>query len=169
MPVLPLPGLGHDIDTPQVETRFDPMAMALQTAGAFLEAELGADETQWAWGRLHGAVLQSDLDALGISQYNNPAVGESPYANDGGLYTVDVANPSSNYQQTAGPSTRFVCEALPAGPSCSFQIPGGQSSDIDSPNYDDFLPGWLANEPTPLVLDIEEAKNNAVRTVELGQ
>jgi len=158
-----------DIETPQVETRFDIMAMALETAGAFLEAELGADETEWAWGRLHGALLRSDLDELGIAQYNNPASGESAYANDGGLYTVDVANPNSDYQQTAGPSTRFVCEALPAGVSCSFQIPGGQSSDIDSPNYDDLLPDWLINAPSPLVLDIEEAKNNAARTVPLGQ
>lgn len=158
-----------DIETMQVETRFDIMEIALQTAGEFLEGQLGGDETQWAWGRLHGTVLQSDLSQFGISTYNNPASGESPYANDGGLYTVDVANPNADYQQTAGPSTRFVCEALPAGMSCSFQIPGGQSSDIDSPNYDNLLPQWLVNEPTPLVLDIEEAAANAVNTVELGQ
>lgn len=95
--------------------------------------------------------------------------GQSPFANDGGLFTVDVANPNSNYKQTAGPSTRFICEARPEGVTCSFQVPGGQSGDIDSPNYDDLLPKWLANEPMPLVLDIAEAKANAERTVELGR
>ena len=98
-----------------------------------------------------------------------PAPGGSAHANDGGLYTVDVANPNSNYQQTAGPSSRFVCEALPAGMSCSFQVPGGQSADVDSPNYEDLLAKWLVNEPTPLVLDIEDAKSNAIRMVGLGQ
>jgi acyl-homoserine lactone acylase PvdQ len=62
----------------------------------------------------------------------------------------------------------MVCEALPAGMACSFQIPGGQSGDVDSPNYEDLLPGWLANEPMPLVLDIAEAKANAAREVTLG-
>jgi acyl-homoserine lactone acylase PvdQ len=53
--------------------------------------------------------------------------------------------------------------------TCTFQIPGGQSGDIDSPNYEDLLPKWLANEPMPLVLDIAVAETNAQRTVQLGQ
>ncbi len=158
-----------DIDTPAVETRFDIMEIALEAAGQFLEGALGTDEAEWAWGRIHGTLLRSNFDNFGITEYNNPAPGQSPYANDGGLYTVDVANPNSNYQQTAGPSTRLVCEARPEGVSCTFQIPGGQSSDADSANYDDLLPKWLANEPMPLVLDIAEAETNAQRTVRLGQ
>ena len=158
-----------DIETTdQTETEFDIMGMALDTAGKFLEERIGVDASQWAWGRIHGAILRSDFDNFGITTYNNPAPGESPYANDGGLSTIDVANPNSNYQQTSGPSTRMVCEALPAGVSCTFQIPGGQSADFESDNYDDLLPGWLANEPMPLVLDIAQAEANAVRTVELG-
>ena len=160
-----------NIETEEVETRFDIMGMALDTAGGILEEELGTDETQWAWGRIHAVILRSDLDNFGLSTYNNPAPGEAPFANDGGLFTVDVANPdpNRNYQQPGGPSTRFVCEARPEGVSCSFQVPGGQSGDIDSPNYDDLLDKWLINEPMDLVYDLEEAAENAVRTVELGQ
>jgi acyl-homoserine lactone acylase PvdQ len=160
-----------DIETVPVETEFDIMEMALDTAGRELETRIGDDPGTWAWGRIHGTLLRSDLDNFGVTAYNNPAPGESPYANDGGLYTVDVANPNSRYQQTSGPSTRMVCEALPEGVECSFQIPGGQSGDFDSPNYDDFLPKWLANEPMKLVLDIAEAAENAdpERTVVLGQ
>jgi acyl-homoserine lactone acylase PvdQ len=62
----------------------------------------------------------------------------------------------------------MVCDALPAGMFCSFQIPGGQSCDVDSPNYEDLLPDWLAHEPMPLVLDVAEAKANAVREQTLG-
>ena len=63
----------------------------------------------------------------------------------------------------------MVCEALPEGVECTFQVPGGQSGDFDSPNYEDLLPKWLANEPMPLVLDIAEAAANAERTVTFGQ
>lgn len=160
-----------DINTPQVETRFDIMEMALDTAGLFLEGRIGSDPGTWAWGRIHGVRLRSDLDNFGITEFNNPVGDDPPYANDGGLYTVDVANPNSRWEQTSGPSTRMVCEALPEGMECSFQVPGGQSGDVDSPNYDDYLPKWLANEPMPLVLDIGEAAANAdpSRTVVLGE
>jgi acyl-homoserine lactone acylase PvdQ len=60
---------------------------------------------------------------------------------------------------------RFVCEALPAGPSCTIQLPGGQSGDINSPNYEDLLFLYLRNESMPLVFDIEVAAANADRTV----
>jgi hypothetical protein len=58
-----------------------------------------------------------------------------------------------------------VCEALPEGPSCTVQLPGGQSGHPGAANYQDLLFGYLENEPLPLVFDIEQAKTNAVRTV----
>jgi len=69
------------------------------------------------------------------------------------------------FVQTWGASTRFVCEALPEGPSCTIQLPGGQSGDINSDNYEDLIFNYLENRPVPLVFDIAEAEANAVRTV----
>jgi penicillin amidase len=155
-----------DPATPEVETKFEVMFEALETVGNFLVGELGADESQWAWGRLHGLQLSSDLSTFGIFEYDNPPPGEPLFANDGGLFTVDVANPgTSDFVQTAGPSTRFVCEASPSGPSCTIQLPGGQSSDIASAHYEDLLFPYLANEPMPLVFDIDEAAANAEQTI----
>jgi penicillin amidase len=151
---------------PQIETKYEVMSDALQAAGDFLSAQLGPDETQWAWGRLHGLRLSSDLSTFSIFDYDNPAPGDPLFANDGGLFTVDVANPGTdNFVQTAGPSTRFVCEASTNGPTCTIQLPGGQSGDINSPHYEDLLFPYLANEPMPLVFDIEEAKANAEDTI----
>ncbi len=158
-------------NTAEVETKFDVMSDALQEIGDFLADQLGDDETRWAWGRLHGLLLQSDLSSLSsvFAEFDNPPPNEPLFANDGGLFTVDVANPlqqsGREYIQTAGPSTRFVCEASATGPSCTIQLPGGQSADIDSPYYEDLLPGWLANEPLPLVFDIAEAAANADETI----
>ncbi len=158
-----------DIRNPAPETRFDIMGAALDTAGEFLRAKLGGDETEWAWDRLHGAILESDLAALGLPMFNNPGPGESSYANDGGLFTVDVANPNGDFTQTTGPSTRFVCEAAAERVSCSYQLPGGQSGDIDSLNYDDLLDKWLINQPTEFIYDIDEVAQNATPTIHLGQ
>jgi penicillin amidase len=152
--------------TPETETKYQVMSSALQAAGDFLDGELGANERQWAWGRLHGLLLSADLSTFGILDYDNPAPGDSLFANDGGLFTVDVANPGvTDFVQTAGASTRLVCEASPTGPTCTIQLPGGQSSDINSPNYEDLLFPYLRNEPMPLIFDIDEAAANADRTV----
>ncbi len=152
--------------TPAEETKYEVMSDALQAAGDFLSVELGSDETQWAWGRLHGLLLSSDLSTFGIFDFDNPAPGDPLFANDGGLFTVDVANPGvTDFVQTAGASMRFVCEASPNGPTCTIQLPGGQSGDIDSPHYEDLLFPYLANEPMPLVMDIDEAAANAAETI----
>lgn len=156
--------------TVPVETKFEVMSDSLQVVGDFLEGELGPDETRWAWGRLHGLLLEFDLSSLldAFRVFDNPPTppGGPLFANDGGLFTVDVANPGqTDFVQTAGPSTRFVCEQSVDGPSCTFQLPGGQSSDIDSPHYEDFLPGYLQNTPVPLVFDIGEAQQTAAETI----
>jgi len=157
--------------TTTVETKFTVMTDALRATGQFLVEGLGSDQTKWAWGRLHGLQLSEDLSSFFIPNYDNPPPGEPLFANDGGLFTVDVANPAFygdrlpennfDFTQTAGPSTRLVCEASPGGPACTIQLPGGQSSDIDSPNYEDLLFPYLRNEPMPLVFDIGEAAANA--------
>lgn len=153
-----------DPGTPAVETKFEVMSEALNATGDFLNSELGADETEWAWGRLHGLLLQSDLSSLSglFAEFDNPPPDEPLWANDGGLFTVDVANPGqTDPVQLAGPSTRFVCEASPDGPSCTFQLPGGQSADVDSENYEDLVFPYLNNTPFELVFDLETAKTNA--------
>ena len=169
-----------DPDTLEVEDKYQVMGESLAVAGDFLAGWLGGDETQWAWGRLHGLRLLSDVGGLlGDRSYDNPAKDAPLFANDGGLYTVDVADPTPTtcsldpdadpncepFVQTWGASTRFVCEALPEGPSCTIQLPGGQSGNVESGNYEDLIFGYLENEPLPVVFDIEEAKQNAVRTV----
>jgi penicillin amidase len=156
-----------DPRTPEIETKYQGIAGCLDDAGRNLAevVGLGDDETKWVWGRVQGLVLRSDLSEFGISDYDNPPPGEPLFANDGGYRTVDVTAPNLGWVQQLGAHLRLVCEALPTGPACTIQLPGGQSGDINSPNYEDLLFKYLDNEPIDLVFDIDEAKANAVRTV----
>ena len=149
------------------ETKFDIIGAALNTAGSVLVDRLGTDETEWPWGRVHGfrtTHLLSSLSSLLFGPFNNPPGNEDFFANDGGLMTVDVANPSSEeFLHSSGPSTRFQCEGSQPI-QCTIQLPGGQSEHRESPNYDSLLGLWLDNEPVDLIFDIERAANEAVET-----
>jgi len=153
------------------ETKYDIIAAALDTAGSGLVSEYGSDETQWPWGRKHGFRLSSllaDLSAAFFSSYNNPPGTEDFFANDGGLFTVDVANPARNGQHSSGASTRFQCEGLDTV-KCTVQLPGGQSALPSSPNYDDLLELYLDNVPTDLIFDTDQAQGAAAQTFDWRQ
>jgi penicillin amidase len=159
-----------DPATPETETKYQVIGECFDGAAKYLISQvgLGDDETQWPWGRVRGLVLRSDLHQLLTPQYNNPPPGQSPFARDGGYETVGTGSASLDatlgFVVPSGPSERLICELMANGPSCTIQLPGGQSSEIDSPNYDDLLFKWLRNEPIELVFDIDKAKANAVRT-----
>ncbi len=159
-----------DPGTPEEETKYQVIEECFDQAGRLLidDLGLGNDETKWVWGRLHGLVLTSDLDAFLQPQYNNPPPGGTLFANSGGALTISPTNPSlgsSGFVQRNGSVQRLICEALPTGPSCTVEVPGGQSGHITSEHYDDLLFKYLDGEPIDLPFDIDEAKANAVRTV----
>ncbi|MEZ4223586.1 MAG: penicillin acylase family protein [Polyangiaceae bacterium] len=152
-----------DVSTPTVESKDDILAAAFDSAGEFLTSALGDDESKWAWGRIHTVTLRSDLDTASsglVRDFN-----ESGFANDGGMFTVDVANPTADITQAEGAAVRFVCEAKPERPQCTIQLPGGQSSHLDSPHYLDLLPDYLANVSRPLAMDVAAARKSAKTVV----
>ncbi len=113
------------------------------------EAFGSAIPSDWIWGRKHRATFDSLLDSAGVSLFNY-----GPFANDGGLYTVDVANYSWNddggngFIQHAGPNVRFSAEMIgPGNVVWRAVIPGGAPDSVQSPNYQNQIPLWLANEP----------------------
>ena len=146
------------VGTGPVETEADIVAAALEEAGAYLRAQLGEPDL-WLWGRIHTVSLVADLFGSFTGEFNTGA-----YTNDGGLFTVDVANPrnedADQYNQTAGPSMRFACHADEPGVNCTIELPGGQRHLRDSPFYttgsNSMLDEWLINKPVPLVFSVDE-------------
>jgi len=152
-----------DVRTDATETKAQLVAAAMNAAAARLQTLLGADPAEWVWGRVHTVSPAADLfSMIGVTDYDGPR-----YANDGGLFTVDVANPrmGGNYDHRAGASTRFVCEAPASGVRCTFQLPGGQVDDRQSPHFADLLERYVVNEPTPIVFDVRAVE--AVETLTL--
>jgi penicillin amidase len=137
----------------ETESRVTIVTRALNETGDWLRENLGPNTDDWLWGRIHQVTLLAPLFSdAGINDFNY-----GPFANDGGLYTVDVANPvgmqEQKYIQTAGPSMRFTC-AMTRPPNCTIQLPGGQRHLRADPAYSNFLPGWLTNTSVPLNLDV---------------
>ncbi|MEO1271402.1 MAG: penicillin acylase family protein, partial [Myxococcota bacterium] len=159
-----------DVSTDDVtETRADIVARGLDSAGRYLRQEQGNDPTMWRWGRIHTLTLRADLfDSFGVADYNNPAGMDPAYANDGGDYTVDVANTRNprdrDYSHSSGPSMRMVCEAGDPTVLCKVQLPGGQRHFRDSNNYDDLLRKWLVNEPVDMIFSVDDIRDNATTT-----
>ncbi len=155
-PLLTGETLCDDVGTGAVETCADMAERALEDAVGFLAqaSVFGTDDPAgWRWGRLHRLLLESPLSQLGV-----PILDLGPYANDGGLYTVDVANfgwrddgsggfgPRQGFVQRAGPSVRFAAELVGGGTvRWRAVLPGGESGFPGDAHYADQLPAWLAN------------------------
>ncbi|MFW5739105.1 MAG: penicillin acylase family protein [Myxococcota bacterium] len=131
-----------DVDTAPTETREEIAVLAVGDAAAHL-ATISADPDDWRWGRFHTLSFTSIYASFGITQFDN-----GPFANDGALYTVDVATPvgGTDMRQGWGPTVRSVIEATPSGMVMHFQHAGGTTLDRDSPFYDQLVDEWLRNE-----------------------
>lgn len=101
----------------------DQVQAALTGAYTALTQELGADTSNWRWGRLHSMSPKSEAFPLVAAPYN-----PGPYARPGGALTVDVGKPSlnTNNQLTfgygAGSNVRFI--AVADGSVTKEQLPG---------------------------------------------
>jgi penicillin G amidase len=124
---------------------------ALEETVDFLTTEAFPASTpaDWLWGRKHRVTFDSLLASAGTTIFNY-----GPFANDGGSYTVDVANFSWNdagangFIQRAGPNVRFSAEMISAGNvQWRAVLPGGQPDYANDPNYESQIPLWLSNAP----------------------
>ena len=159
-----------DVSTVGVtETSTQTVAKVVDEAAAQLVRTLGADSNDWLWGRIHTLTLRADLfDAVGIPFFNN-----GPFANDGGLFTVDVANPvgavrAEDFSHPSGPSMRFAC-ALGGGSGveCTIELPGGQRHFRNDPNLQDLLLKYLANDSISLPFTPAQAEARTVQRLTL--
>lgn len=160
-----------------VETSSVVIAEVLNASGEALARYLGGDTSRWQWGRLHTVTLRA-ADGRPIT--------DGPFANDGGWYTVDVANPSfakfrssrggdgftSSFAHTAGASMRLVCvtsaDRPGQAPACTIDLPGRQRFFDDVPTEQQLMrQHWLPNDPFPLRFERASVLDATVETMTL--
>jgi len=146
------------------ETESEIVAAALdEAAGRLGELFDSSDRNEWLWGRIHTVSIRSLFASAGFDQWN-----EGPWANDGGLSTVDVANPTGEtFSHTRGPSLRLIAELGSDGVEAQFQLPGGQDHHRDADTYISLVDEWLRNESRPLHFEPTEVREAAVETLVL--
>ncbi len=122
-----------DISTPEVEIRDETIFQSLVKAVEGLIGDLGGDISKWEWGRIHKLTAFHPLGQA-LSGLNYPQ-----YSLDGDEYTVRVA---PGFFVFRGPSWREVLDLSNLDRSVGI-LPGGQSGDPFSPNWNDQLEMWI--------------------------
>lgn len=144
--------LFDDTATAAIETRWDAIRAALQSARATIETNLGASEDEWLWGRVHTLRLES--------VFPRPEWNLGPFANDGALTSVDPAGGPFRavgaFAQTHGAHLRMVVAFGPSGSRMTLELAGGNDLHRDSPFYSNLLERYLRNEPVELAFEHED-------------
>jgi penicillin amidase len=143
-----------------VATRDALLLDALRSARQTLEQTLGADASQWSWGRLHSIRFRHDLDQQpGASELFD--LGPLPRPGDG--YTVNATGfeeSAASLEQTHGASYREILDVSNWDQSLAINTPG-QSGQPGSRHYADLMPLWDAGKYFPLSYSREAVEANA--------
>ncbi len=157
-------GWCDNVETLEPETCNLLAATALRQTAQELY-EYGGDLTGWRWGDVHYA----DHDHL--------IFGETPLArlfnlrvpNGGDAFTVNAARYAIDGEgaaQTSGPGLRALYNLSDLERS-QFMQPTGQSGNVLSPHYRDFLDRWVNVEYLPILTGREHVEPNAMGTLTL--
>ena len=122
----------------------------LKSAMTDLQALRGADLNAWRWGDLHHIQFEHALAPfLSSGQADSLATARYPVGGDND--TVHRASyRASDFRVTSGASYRQVIDLADWDNSLAINVPG-QSSDPDSPFYDNLLEKWSKGEYFPMV------------------
>nr|WP_314524170.1 penicillin acylase family protein [uncultured Pseudomonas sp.] len=169
-----LPRLAANVDspwwdnrnTPAKETRADTVKVAWQASLAHLKSTLGADVTQWQWGKAH---TLTHGHPLGQQKPLERIFNVGPFAAPG---THEVPNNLSAkigpapWPVTYGPSTRRLIDF--ADPAHSLTVnPVGQSGVPFNSHYDDQAEAYIEGMYFQAYLNEEEVKANTRSTLKL--
>ncbi len=119
---------------------------ALVTAYDTLVAHVGANTSDWVWGRVHTITPVSQLSPL-VSNGFAPG----PYARPGGAFTVDVGSPALtggglDFHYASGGNVRHISLMDPAKPVVKMQLPGPERDGPALFVSPDLLVQWVENQ-----------------------
>ncbi len=138
-----------NVATPELETCKLLGATALRQAAQELQEHYGDDINRWRWGDPHYA----DHDHLVFAQTPLGRLFNLRVPNGGDAFTVNAARYALDEEgaaQTSGPGLRALYDLSDLERS-QFIQPTGQSGNVLSAHYRDFLERWVEVEYLPMV------------------
>ncbi|HSN92542.1 MAG TPA: penicillin acylase family protein [Anaeromyxobacteraceae bacterium] len=163
--------LCDDVRTLQAETCADAVQNAVEAGAALVASRTGIadDPGAWRWGALHRVRFENPLQALFPF---SPQLSVGPLPNDGGLYTVDVANlpvrPGTDFLQRSGANVRMAVELAPGAVRWRAVLPGGNDESPASRHASDQIEAWLLNQPGDQPYAAADVDAAAVARITLG-
>ena len=137
------------------------VSKSLKSAVDWLRKELGEDEKEWAWGKIHRVNFEH---ALSLRKPFDQVYDRGPYPIGGDTNTpmqtaIHAERPYDN--RAWSPSFRQITDMGDLTKSLII-IPPGQSGHLISPNYDDLIKPWLEGEYLPMLWTREQVEADAV-------
>jgi penicillin amidase len=123
------------------------LADTLLSARKQLEKLLGADASQWSWGKLHTVHFRHALDQQPGAK---DLLDLGPLSRPGDEYTVNATGYGDSWEQVSGASYREILDTSDWDQSVAINTPG-QSGQPGSPHYSDLIPLWDAGHYFPLL------------------
>jgi len=157
-----------DIRTPGIESCAQDASAALQDAVLQLAKAHGKDPSRWRWGDVHPAYSAHQV----FTGTPLRRIFDLRIANGGGPFTVDVgrydmSDAAHPYRQIVGPGYRAVYDLATPDASRFIQTTG-QSGNVLSRHYGDFLRRWRDVRYLPMSLRRSDAERGRIGTLTLA-
>jgi penicillin amidase len=126
------------------------LSKSLKQSVDWLRVNLGMDETDWEWGKIHRVYLEHPLS---LQKPFDEVFNRGPFPIGGDTDTPCQTGmqPDSPYDNKAWtPSFRIIVDMGDLGNSFTI-TPPGQSGQLTSEHYDDLMEPWLLGEPHPML------------------
>lgn len=121
----------------------------LKKSVEWLRAELGPEQKNWQWGRIHHITLGH---VMGMRKPFDKVFNRGPFPMGGDTDTLwqSAMAPNEPYDNKLwAPSVRHIFD-MGDLTRCQFILPSGQSGRLGNRHYDDLLPLWLQGKYRPM-------------------
>jgi len=125
-------------------SRQELIALSLREACAELSVALGAEMSEWRWGRIHRLEMNHSLGRVPLLK-TLLGIGPVPTGGNGTTINLGFYRHSNPYAHTVGPSLRFVID-MSRSQNSEFILPSGQSGHPWSIHYRDQSHLWLSGQ-----------------------
>jgi len=137
------------------------LSRSLKETVGWLHGNLGADESEWGWGKIHRVNF---VHSLSLQKPFDQVFDRGPFPIGGDTDTPcqTAMNPDAPYDNKGwSPSFRQIVDMGDLSSAVTI-VPPGQSGQLTSPHYDDMIQPWIDGEYHPMLWTREQVEEEEV-------